>query len=277
MPFCGQEVWFRSYKKLILSKTLVLAMESFYVDPKDIKNGIAKVKGEEFHHLVRVSRKREGELVYIFDGSGKIYVSKILKITSTEAECEIIQEEYMKGEVNIDVVVAQAILKKPDRFEFAVEKLTEIGVKRIVPLITERVIPARTPKDIPQNKIERWKKIILSASKQSNRSLIPELCEPIEFEKFVERFAKFEVKVLLHERLDSDKFLLYEYLKKLGNFNSIVIVTGPEGGFSNEEVDLAIKFGFDIVSLGERRLRSETASIVAMGVLMQILSSSRTN
>lgn len=258
-----------------IKKISALAMESFYIDPKDIKNGIARVKGEEFHHLVRVSRKRIGELIYLFDGSGKIYTAKIVNVTREEVECEIIVEEFMKGEIDIDITVAQAILKNPERFEFVLEKLTELGVKYIIPLITERVIPARSPEDVSQNKIERWMKIIISACKQSNRSLIPKLFKPFDFKNFFSEFTEYDKKIIFHEGNEFKRILLYDYLEQMKSANSVLIVTGPEGGLTNEEVKLAVESGFDVISLGERRLRSETASIVGVGVLVQFLISSK--
>lgn len=252
-------------------------MESFYIDPRNVRNNIARIEGEEFHHLVRVSRKRIGELIYLLDGSGKIYTAKIIGITRDRAECEIIGEEFMKGGLDADIAIAQAFLKSPERFEFAIEKLTELGVKRIIPTVTERVVPVKDPKDISPNKIDRWKKIIVSACKQSNRALLPELCEPVDFKKFVHEFKEYERKIILHESDVCKRVLLWNYLEDLRNVKSILVATGPEGGFTDEEIKIALEFGFDVVSLGERRLRSETASVVSVGVLVQFFLSLKTN
>ncbi len=247
-------------------------MESFFISPKNVKNGRAEVTGEEFHHLAKVSRKKVGELIYLFDGTGKIYTAKIVKITKENAECEIIEENFMKDEIEVDLSVAQSILKNPERFEFAIEKLTELGVKRIIPLITERVISARTPKDVSLNKIERWRRIVLSACKQSNRAIIPEVCDPLDFKNFVSS-SKEDKKIIFHEGKRFERILLYDYLEKLKNVDSILIAIGPEGGFSDEEIEFAISSGFEIVSLGDRRLRSETASVIGAGVILQFLIS----
>lgn len=236
-------------------KNSMPVMESFYIEPGNIKNGFGKVVGDEFFHLVRVSRKRKGELIYLFDGTGKIYTARIVDIGRDKAECEIISEDFMRGEVDENVAIAQAILKNLERFEFALEKLTELGVKHIIPLITERVVPAKSPKDISRNKIERWKKIILSACKQSNRALIPELSEPISFESFILTSEMYEKKIILHEGANFKSSLFYDYIGQLGDISSILIAVGPEGGFTDEEVELAVKSGFDVVSLGERRSR----------------------
>lgn len=247
-------------------------MESFFVSPKNVKNGRAEVIGEEFHHLAKVSRKKVGELIYLFDGTGKIYTAKIVKITKDNAECEILEENFMKGEIEVDLSVAQAILKNPERFEFAIEKLTELGVKRIIPLITERVITAKTPKDVSSNKVERWRRIVLSASKQSNRAMIPEVCEPLDFKNFISS-SNEDKKIIFHEGERFERILLYDYLENLKNAKSILIAIGPEGGFSDEEIEFAISSGFELLSLGDRRLRSETASVVGAGVIVQFLIS----
>ncbi|CUT01109.1 RsmE family RNA methyltransferase, partial [Candidatus Kryptobacter tengchongensis] len=172
---------------------------------------------------------------------------------------------------------AQAILKNPERFEFAIEKLTELGTKCIIPLITERVIPAKSLEDISRNKIERWKKIILSACKQSNRALIPKLCEPVDFKSFVTEFTEYDRKVIFHESDEFERIPLYNYLERMKGVNSILVATGPEGGFTSEEIKLAVNSGFDVISLGERRLRSETASIIGVGVLIQFFIASKRN
>ncbi len=241
-------------------------MESFFVDPKNIRNGLAKVQGEEYHHLAHSLRKKVGEMVLLFDGSGKIYKAMIIKITKEYAECEIIDEDFMPGEIELEIAVAQAILKNMDRFEFAIEKLTELGVKRIIPIITSRVIS-------PRSKIDRWRKIILSACKQSNRAIIPEIDEPVEFDKFLEISGSFEIKIIFHESESTEfkRSFLFEHLKKIENANSIILAIGPEGGFTEDEVSKAMRFGFEIVSLGQRRLRSETASIVGAGVIAQFI------
>ncbi len=249
-------------------------MESFFIEPRNIKKGLAFVNGEEFHHLVRVLRKKVGELIYLFDGSGKIYTAKIVKITKENAECEIIEENFMRGELDVEIAVGQAILKNPERFEFALEKLTEIGVRQIIPILTERVIVSKNPKDISPNKIERWRKIILSACKQSNRALIPELFEPVAFEEFIS-LEKYEKKIIFHEsEVNSlNRILLHDYLKNLKSVKSILLAIGPEGGFTDDEVKEAVESGFDVVSLGCRRLRSETSSIVSTGVIAQFFIS----
>jgi 16S rRNA (uracil1498-N3)-methyltransferase len=162
--------------------------------------------------------------------------------------------------------VAQAILKNTDRFEFAIEKLTEIGVKRIIPLITSRVIS-------PKSKTGRWRKIILSACKQSNRAIIPEIDEPVEFDEFLEISSEFEIKIIFHESesMEFKRSFLFDHLKKIENANSIILAVGPEGGFTEDEISKAVGFGFEVVSLGQRRLRSETASIVGTGVIAQFI------
>ncbi len=235
---------------------------------------MALVNGEEFHHLVRVSRKRVGELIYLFDGTGKIYTARIVKIGGDSAECEIIEENFMRGELDVEIAVGQAILKSHERFEFALEKLTEIGVRQIIPILTERVIVSKNPKDISPNKIERWRKIILSACKQSNRAIIPELFEPIKFDEFVS-LEKYEKKIIFHESEveNFNRIFLHDYIKSLRNVKSVLLAIGPEGGFSDGEVEKAIEFGFDVVSLGCRRLRSETASVVSAGVIAQFFIS----
>lgn len=248
-------------------------MESFFVNPKNIKNGRAEIVGEEFRHLAKVSRKRVGELIYLLDGTGRIYTAKIVKIMRESAECEIVEENFMRGEIDVDLSVGQAILKNPGRFEFAIEKLTELGVKRIIPLITERVIPARFPEDVSPSKIERWRRIILSACKQSNRAIIPRFCDPLDFKNFVSSSGGNDKKAIFHEGEQFERILLYDYLEGLKNVNSILIAVGPEGGFSDEEVEIAVSFGFDVISLGDRRLRSETASVVGAGVIIQFLMS----
>lgn len=205
---------------------------------------------EESKHIVKVLRKTEGQPIYITDGIGNLYLSEI--ILASEKKCTVKINEvkfYKPNSFYIHLVVAPT--KMNDRYEWFLEKATEIGVQEITPIIcdnSERKII----------KTERFDKIIQSAMKQSNQFYLPKLNEPITFKQFIN--IKQDGELFIAHCEERDKTLL----KDAFNINQkYTLLIGPEGDFSSKEIDTAIKSGFKPVSLGHTRLRTETAAVVA--------------
>jgi 16S rRNA (uracil1498-N3)-methyltransferase len=146
-------------------------------------------------------------------------------------------------------------LKNPSRFEFALEKSVEIGVNEITPLITEHVINKET------EKTGRWQSIALSAMKQSQRCYLPKINKPVNFNEAIKIHGEI-CKIIAHERTDKK----YKFISETGNDISLFI--GPEGGFTDDEIDEAKMNDFKILNLGKRKLRSETAALVGLSKLL---------
>ena len=230
-------------------------MEYFYAPSQHIGSDELTIDGAEFGHLTHVMRKAVGDDIRVVDGAGNAYDVRIVEITRRSARCLISRHQASLHEPPVDLILGVGILKNSSNFDFLVEKTTEIGVGTIVPLLTERTIPrhART---------ERWQKLALAAMKQSGRCVLPRVQQLTRLHDFLSAVPGDIPRYLLHEQV------LERFLPQLSTSSSVVLCVGPEGGFSPAETDLATRAGFQLVSLGPRRLRTETAAIVAAAAML---------
>jgi 16S rRNA (uracil1498-N3)-methyltransferase len=231
-------------------------MDYFYVDPKDVHDRVALVRGDEFKHLSRVLRKKEGEHIVLLDGEDHAFEAVIRLVDTTHAECEILEVKHRVNEPKIDVTLGISLLRNPARFDFLVEKITELGVRSIVPLLCERTIPR-------SEKHARIEKLALSAMKQCGRSFLPRIQPLSSFASLMDQADEYALRLIPHEKTEQSHFI-GSVLQHHPQVNSALIVVGPEGGFSEEEMRLANEKGFVPISLGPRRLRAETAAISAV-------------
>lgn len=236
-------------------------MEYFYTPPKLISSSELIIEGDEFAHLTHVMRKTIGDSIRVVDGVGTAYDATITGLNKRSAQCAITGAHKRLHEPDIDVTLGVGILKNPSRFDFLVEKVTELGVNTIVPLLTERTIPR--PNDGVERarhaKTERWQKLALAAMKQSGRCVLPVIGELTSFKKFVTSTPTDCLKLVLHEQ--STRPIATPLA---GNsHNRLRLCIGPEGGFAEDEITFAEGEGFLPVSLGQTRLRTETAAIAA--------------
>ena len=230
--------------------------EFFYVPAEHIIDQHIAIEGEEARHIAKVLRKQPGDRIWVVDGAGKAYETVIRLVTPEMIECEVLFEHHHFHEPDIDVTLAVAQLKNPSRMDWIIEKATELGVRTIIPLQTLRTI-ARSPKE------DRWNNIALAAMKQSGRSMLPVISPPKDLPTVLEETANVDMKLIPYERTDHILFIA-EALKNRKPPRTAVILIGPEGGFTEEEVSMAEKAQFTQVSLGRRRLRTETAAVIAV-------------
>lgn len=218
------------------------------------------VKDGEFIHLKNVLRLGVGDEVIVSLNTDIEYVCEIEKVTKTSAICKINGENKCLRNPLKNIVLFQAVAKKP-KFEFIVQKATEIGISEIVPFMSEYCIAKVT-----ENKAERLYEIALNACKQCERTIIPKISPVTDVVGVIERFKEFDIVLFANERTD-----VGEKLKSLSKQKNIAIIVGSEGGFSQKEKEKFVEAGAVSVSLGKRILRCETAS-VAMMSLVSILS-----
>ncbi|NUN71225.1 MAG: 16S rRNA (uracil(1498)-N(3))-methyltransferase [Bacteroidetes bacterium] len=230
--------------------------EFFYVPAEYIIDQHIAIEGEEARHIARVLRKQPGDMVWVVDGAGKAYEVVIRLVAPEMIECEIQFEHHHLHEPDIDVTLAVAQLKNPSRMDWIIEKATELGVRTIIPLQTERTI-ARSPKE------ERWNNIALAAMKQSGRCILPRIAPPAGLAELLSESGPYDMKLIPYERTDHI-LSIAEALKHRKPPRTAMILIGPEGGFTDEEVRMAEQTQFTQVSLGRRRLRTETAAVVAL-------------
>lgn len=192
----------------------------------------------------------------LVDGEDHTYAAIIQTLDATHAECEILDVNHRVNEPKIDVTLAVSLLRNPSRFDFLVEKVTELGVRTIVPLLCERTIPRG-------EKHARIEKIALSAMKQCGRSYLPKTQPLMSLASLLDTADEYELRLIPHEKTEQSHFI-GSVLQHHTQVRSALIVIGPEGGFSEQEMTLADGKGLVPISLGPRRLRAETAAISAV-------------
>jgi 16S rRNA (uracil1498-N3)-methyltransferase len=232
-------------------------MEYFYTPPSLVSGTHLAIEADEFSHLTHVMRKEPGDEICVVDGRGMAYDVVISEITARTALCSILAVHPMKHEPQRKVIVGVGLLKNSSNFDYLVEKTTEVGVTAIVPLLTVRTIPRHA-------KTERWQKIALAAMKQCGRSVLPAIRPLMAFADFLESTRTESSKYISHEKVESPALRNVE----IGNNATVCLCIGPEGGFSHEEIEQARGAGYIAVSLGPRRLRTETAAIVAAAEIL---------
>lgn len=229
-------------------------MPHFFIPPANIHGKLFTFTGPEVHHLLDVRRCAPGDVLHLFDGTGKTYVGKVEQATR-EAISGTIIESGASSLPLVKVHLYQAV-PKGDRFDWLVEKAAELGITNITPLVTERSVV----KDISAAKQERWKRLALAACQQCSRPDILTVGAPELFAAAVTTVKDTGVSIIPWE--GEDTRTLEEALQSLPGARVNVFI-GPEGGFSLNEVDLAGKAGIAAVTLGPRILRVETAGLLA--------------
>lgn len=237
-------------------------MDYFYIPPEYITRSEVEITGDEFNHLVHVMRKGVGDSIRVVDGRGTAYDVTLTNVKKRTAVGSINARFVHHNEPDITVHLAVGVLKNPSKFDFLVEKVTELGVQHIIPLATERTIPKHA-------KVERWQKLALAAMKQCGRSVLPTVEKMQKLSEVLETVPSYNLAILCHESQDVKQSASDRFRKMLGK-SSVLILIGPEGGFSDQEVNLCVKAGCDVVSFGPRRLRTETAAIVAAGLVLSL-------
>lgn len=241
-------------------------MECLFVDPRDVDepSGTLTLKGAEAHHASKVLRLRAGDRFMATDGAGKMYqVTLSNVITNGKHLLEVagsIQQTLPEfGEPLRDIQLIQAMLSQPARWEFLLEKATELGVRSIIPIETERT-------EKRGMKQERSDRILLAALKQTKRSRLPLLSELSTLSRALDTASREARKIyILHESAPLEA-MLSRFIAR-DQPQRIALIVGPEGGFTEEEVNEAVaKTSAEQVSLGERRLRAETAAIAALSI-----------
>ena len=235
-------------------------MDYFYAAPDQVQGSSILLTGEESKHLARVLRKAVGETVFITDGRDRMFEAVIEAVGKESTRCRVVREEERLHEAGVDVTLAVSLLRNPARFDVLVEKATELGVRRIAPLLCERTVPKKGRSD-------RLRHIALSAMKQSGRSWLPPVEDAAPFSAFI-REAGEALRLLPHEGTAATETLEAAAAQR-GAGQTVVIVVGPEGGFTEGELRRAEEAGYRAVSLGERRLRSETAAIAAVARVLR--------
>lgn len=235
-------------------------MANFLIDKSAIDTGSAHISGEEAKHIARVLRMNKGDSLVLCDGEGMFYEGVISNVSDKIVNIDIQSSYPAPTEPKLKITLFQGIPKNP-KLEFIVQKATEIGAVKIVPMNTSRIVS----KLEKESKIDRLQKIACEAAKQSKRGVVPSVCAPVSFEKAVEMASKYDLAIIPYEE-EREVSLKKAFEKQ--NVTSLAIMIGPEGGFEQGEVQLALSKGIMSVTLGKRILRTETAGLAVMAAAM---------
>ncbi len=249
-------------------------MTRLFLPPDQLSSEQITITGDQARYLALVLRIKPGDPLIIFDGLGYKYDCNVLKCHKKEVIVESTVKSPYSTESPVSITLAQGITKGI-KMDLVIQKATELGVSKIVPIINERSQVRHT------EKLERWRKIALSASQQSGRDKIPEIYEPVDFEEFLFNQTQEKRQLSLPIKREGEDFfnhgIIFSEQKPSGNLKTVLnsfrdikdisILIGPEGGFTKEEVHIAIQKGFIETSLGPRILRTETAPITAVSII----------
>ncbi|MBQ9269347.1 MAG: 16S rRNA (uracil(1498)-N(3))-methyltransferase [Oscillospiraceae bacterium] len=236
-------------------------MPRFFLDQDQIRNRFIVLTGEQAAHM-KVLRMREGELVTVCNGSGTDYRCRISDVSADQVCLVVEHEEPSDAEACVSVSVYMAYAKG-DKLEHVIQKATELGAAEILAFPSSRCV-VRLDGKTREKKLARWQKIAASAAEQSGRGMIPAVYALDSYEAALGRAAQAETALFFYENEQSHT-LSSALSAKL---TSVALITGPEGGFTEAEVDSARDHGMQICTLGKRILRCETAPLCALSAVM---------
>ena len=236
-------------------------IRTFYYDGQVSVNQLVLIQGNDFHHIRNVLRLQENDLIVLLTTDSK-YQGKIVSFSIVNVQILILKKEETKPFLPIIHLIQG--LPKGWKMDEIIEKSTEMGVSTISPVYMDRSIP-RLSADEEKNKAKRWEKIAIAASKQSRRNNVPAVFPLVSFEKKIQSFDSFTGSRILCWELEQRKSLL-AYLQT-NHVTEYLVVIGPEGGISYEEVKVCEEHDFTAISLGDTILRTETAAPFSIGLI----------
>jgi 16S rRNA (uracil1498-N3)-methyltransferase len=245
----------------------VIAARRFFVEGQQQAGTTVEIGGDDARKIVRVLRLRTGDRIQIVDSSATTFTASIDEVgrTVTATLLETVRELHSNAAA-LQIDVAQAV-PKAQRMDFVVEKCTELGARAFLPFYCERSV-ARA---VHAEKLSRWRRMARTAAQQCGRSEIPQVFSPQQFDGLLERFAGYDAVLFAWEMAEA--IPLYDRLRQLvPRAGSVLVVIGPEGGFTHAEAESAADRGAELLWLGPRILRTDTAAIVLLAVISAFAS-----
>jgi 16S rRNA (uracil1498-N3)-methyltransferase len=237
-------------------------MARFFLPKERIQDQRGTIVGEELAHLRKVLRLGPGDRLTVFDDTGREHEAVIRSFSADRGDIDILRSYRPERESSLQITLALG-LTKGEKMDFVIEKATELGVQTLVPFISSYTVPKLNDRKI-ETRTERWQRISLSAAKQCGRTLVPKILMLCEFRELVRQPWADTLKLLCWEK---EGLTLKQVYETDPDARGILLIIGPEGGFSSEEADQAQQVGFRSVHLGRRILRSETAALAALSVV----------
>ena len=236
-------------------------MQRFFVDPGSIKGGTVSLDGEIAHRIINVLRLCAGDKVILLDGGGQEHVTILGDCTDGRIIGEIESVSLSITEPDTHIVLYQSMMKA-DKFEWVLQKGTEIGITEFVPVISNRTISRRSV--ITNIRYKRWMRVVVHAAEQSGRGAIPKIHNVLSLDDAIERASDRGNSFMMWESEASN--FLRDVDGTIGDYVNLFV--GPEGGFNKDEVDLAVRHGVQSISLGDRVLRAETAGVISAALIL---------
>lgn len=239
-------------------------MSRFFVPPENIgADNIIINDKQDLHHMIKVLRLSEGDEIDVSDSVLWEYRGEIISLDSDEAEIKIIDKQKFTAEPDTRITLYQGVPKQ-GKMEVIVQKCVELGVDTIVPVFMDRTVVV--DKGNFGKKIQRWQKVSDEAVKQCKRGIIPEVVDSLKTKEAIAQFDQYDLVLFPYE--NEEGRTIKDELRNCGEPKKIAVIIGPEGGFSDEEADAIVKAGGKSVSLGKTTLRTETAGMAAIAMIM---------
>ncbi len=242
-------------------------MSRFFVDPRQVGTDTITIEDRnDLKHMGKVLRLQIGDEVEIADGCGWEYRTRILSLDQEEALLTILDKQKCSSEPATRITLYQGIPKQ-SKMETIIQKCVELGVDRIVPVFMDRTIVV--DKGNFARKIDRWQKVASESVKQCRRGMIPEVTEAVKMKQVLEQLTEDPFDLILIPYENEEGTTLKDVLRSFaGEARNIAVIIGPEGGFSQQEVDAVTAAGGHSVTLGKTTLRTETAGMAAIAMIM---------
>lgn len=238
-------------------------MPRFYIDSQQLQKREPRVTGKDVRHIRKVLRLSAGDKIELTDGRGRIFDASIAAFEENAVRVAILNEIEVHNESPLELTVAQGFLKDK-KMDDLIRQITELGVSRWIPMITERAV-ARPDEKRMEKRLGRWQDIALEAIKQCGRSTVPEIDSVMNFSEVIDLSETVDLPVFFWEHAETPIIT-----NPVASPKSVLLMLGPEGGFTAREADLAKRRGLAPATLGSRILRAETAAVAA-STLVQYL------
>lgn len=241
-------------------------MYRFYISEEQISENEITITGGDVNHIRNVLRLEEGDWVVACNGQGKDYVSRVFSVEKDQVILQVEKVQDTGTELQTKITLFQGIPKK-EKMEFIIQKAVELGVYEIVPVMMKRCVVRLTDERKQEKKQERWQAIAEAAAKQCDRGIIPVVHTPVTMEEAVQMAREMEFNMIpyeLQDGIDHSRELVAHACKR----ESVGIFIGPEGGFEATEVEHAVANGIEPITLGKRILRTETAGMALLAIMM---------
>lgn len=240
-------------------------MHHFFVSPDQVDKEYVTISGNDVNHIRNVLRMKQNDKILVSNGQDKDFYCSIESISEDEIRARILDVDFEGTELNSKLYLFQG-LPKSDKMELIIQKAVELGATRIIPVATKRCVVKLDEKK-ETSKIKRWQAISESAAKQSRRMIIPEVSGVMSFKDAINYVKTLDLGIIPYENY-KDMETTKKILSNVGKDMEIGIFIGPEGGFEESEIQYAMDNGVKPISLGKRILRTETAGLAILSVLM---------